>query len=53
MANGFLSRLAVPFVPLLLAASVTQGGESLPKGWFEENYTKREHRIPMRDGVKL
>ena len=53
MANGFLSRLAVPFFPLLLAASVTQGGESLPKSWFEENYTKREHRIPMRDGVKL
>ena len=22
-------------------------------GWFEENYTKREYRIPMRDGMKL
>ena len=23
------------------------------KDWFIENYTKREFRIPMRDGVKL
>jgi len=23
------------------------------KDWFIENYTKREYRIPMRDGVKL
>ena len=27
--------------------------DPLDKTWFEENYTKHEYRIPMRDGIKL
>lgn len=27
--------------------------EPADKAWFEENYTKYEYRIPMRDGIKL
>jgi uncharacterized protein len=27
--------------------------EPADKAWFEENYTKYEYRIPMRDGVRL
>ena len=36
-------------LPLGLAAEARAQGEA----WIKENYTKYEHRIPMRDGVKL
>jgi putative CocE/NonD family hydrolase len=40
----------------LLAIPCLRAGDKLEpvdKSWLEENYTKYEYRIPMRDGVKL
>src|SRR4029450_8670971 len=36
-------------VALVASASAWAQGEA----WVKENYTKYEHRIPMRDGIKL
>ena len=36
-------------LPLLAAAEARAQGEA----WIKENYTKSEHRVAMRDGVKL
>ena len=48
------------FLPLLLLSALpapilpaADKVEPVDKAWLEENYTKYEYRIPMRDGVKL
>lgn len=46
----FLALATGLLVCRLDAADKTEGAD---KAWFEENYTKFEYRIPMRDGVKL
>ena len=51
-------RLAVPCLVLLLslAARSARGAEQSADTnalWLAENYTKYEHRIPMRDGARL
>lgn len=38
---------------LLTTGPVARAAEPVDKAWFEANYTKHEHRIPMRDGAKL
>lgn len=43
------ARLLCPILLLLSCASV----KADDSGGFEANYTKREVRIPMRDGVNL
>ena len=55
-AGGRGSRqLALRLALFCWAASAvaTNGAAPLEKGWSRANYTKREYRIPMRDGVKL
>ena len=46
---------ALSFLLFLALASMVsaQKVEPVDKAWFEENYTKYEFRVPMRDGVKL
>src|SRR4051794_40358122 len=34
-------------------AAVAQSSTDTNVAWFAEHYTKFEHRIPMRDGVRL
>jgi len=53
MANAFHPGTRFLVLTLLAAAPLVHGAEPLPKDWFAGNYTKREYRIPMRDGVKL
>ena len=48
---GALCSLTPIVFPRALAAA--EKLEPVDKAWFEENYTKYEHRVPMRDGVKL
>lgn len=44
-------RYSIPFTALiLLFIPILWGGKGLP---LEANYTKSEHMVPMRDGVKL
>jgi putative CocE/NonD family hydrolase len=38
---------------VLAARNLAWSDEPIDKAWCEANYTKREYRIPMRDGVKL
>ena len=40
-------------VALFLLPLAVNAAEPLTDAWFVENYTKREYRIPMRDGVEL
>ena len=44
-----------PFTPVAVprARAAAEKLEPIDKTWLEENYTKYEHRVPMRDGVKL
>ena len=46
--NRMISRLAA-----LLVTSVATLLAQQPDTFIRENYTKFEHRIPMRDGLKL
>ena len=50
----WLSR-ALALACLLLASAFARADRVEPtdKAWIEENYTKYEYRIPMRDGVHL
>ena len=54
-----LPRVILPgLVALILTLSVTPVGAAEPAAdtnavWFAEHYTKYEHRISMRDGVRL
>ncbi len=47
--------LRLPFLLVLAAAGFALRGRAADTNaaWFAENYTKYEHRIPMRDGVHL
>ncbi|HXJ60385.1 MAG TPA: CocE/NonD family hydrolase [Verrucomicrobiae bacterium] len=36
-----------------VASTAADKLESVDRAWFEENYTKHEFRIPMRDGIRL
>ena len=45
-----LLALAAIITPVALSADTTPDTNAV---WFAEHYTKFEHRIPMRDGVKL
>src|SRR6266480_3170154 len=51
-------RLALPYLIVVLSftahcASAAEQSADTNAVWFAEHYTKYEHRIPMRDGVRL
>jgi uncharacterized protein len=48
LASVFCICFAIPWTP---GTGVAHQGED--KDFIRENYTKQEHKIPMRDGVKL
>ncbi len=50
-----LDRLLFIFVmlPVLIARAAEEKPADLNAAWLAEHYTKYEHRIPMRDGVRL
>jgi uncharacterized protein len=41
------------FLMIAMSVAGAEKLEPIDKGWFEEHYTKFEHRIAMRDGVRL
>ena len=54
--HGPASSLGSAFACLLTFAATLSAADTMEntnKIWFEENYTKYEHKIPMRDGVGL
>jgi len=46
-----LVLVVVPMLPCVSPAAEPSGDTNVV--WFAEHYTKYEHRIPMRDGVRL
>jgi putative CocE/NonD family hydrolase len=54
MPKPFCCLLLVGFTSLAGSiALLAQGSSDTNALWFTEHYTKYEHRIPMRDGVRL
>src|SRR5262245_58992683 len=57
--NFLAAKASLAIGGLLFAAALTTSLhaadklEPADKAWIEENYTKAEYRIPMRDGLKL
>src|SRR5215212_446241 len=47
--SGLLAGIAV----LCRIAVIAQSPANTNVAWLAENYTKYEHRIPMRDGIRL
>jgi len=41
------------FLFLLITFSLTLNSQTINEQWVKDNYTKKEHKIVMRDGVKL
>ncbi len=51
---GLFATISTAAVPSLSGGQEKAGGtSSQPASWVSENYTKREYRVPMRDGVRL
>ena len=50
---GWVGQVACLFLLTAIRATSADRLEPIDKAWFEEHYTKHEHLIPMRDGIRL